>query len=38
LERVIGIVHRPHHPVAVGVERCPMRFDEAAERLLVVVH
>jgi hypothetical protein len=38
LERVLGVVERAEHAVAVGVELGSVRLDEAAERLGVAVH
>ena len=35
LERVVGVVRRAEHPVAVGVELAAVRLDELAERMLV---
>jgi hypothetical protein len=35
LERVVGVVERAEHPVAVEVERLPVWLDQARERLLV---
>jgi len=35
LERVVGVVQRPEHPVAVDVKRRAVRLDEPAKRVLV---
>src|SRR5881397_3857932 len=35
LERVVGVVERAEHPVAVQVERPPVWLDQKRERLLV---
>src|SRR5437667_9373218 len=35
LERVVGVVERAEHPVAVEVERPPVWLDQERERLLV---
>src|SRR2546427_13075842 len=35
LERVVGVVERAEHPVAVEVERAAVWFDQERERLLV---
>src|SRR5712692_10332552 len=35
LERVVGVVERAEHPVAVEVERAPVWLDQERERLLV---
>ena len=35
LQRVVGVVERAEHPVAVGVQLGAMRLDERAERLRV---
>ena len=37
LESVLGVVERAEHPVAVRVERRPMRLDQARVRVLVAV-
>ena len=36
LERVVGVVHRPEHPVAVRVHRSAVGFDQLVEELLLV--
>ena len=35
LERVLGVVHRPEHPVAVRVQLPAVRVDQASEGALV---
>src|SRR5713101_157870 len=35
LERVVGVVERAEHPVAVEMERGPVWLDQERERLLV---
>src|SRR5712691_7910176 len=35
LERVVGVVERAEHPVAMEVERSPVWLDQERERLLV---
>src|SRR5437016_3954271 len=35
LERVVGVVERAEYPVAVEMERPPVRLDQERERLLV---
>src|SRR2546421_10988690 len=35
LERVVGVVERAEHPVAVEMERPPVWLDQERERLLV---
>ena len=37
LERVLGILERAEHPVAVGVKLAAVGLDQAAERVLVAL-
>jgi hypothetical protein len=36
LQRVLGVVKRPEHAIAVGVQTSPVRFDQAAEGELIL--